>query len=626
MKDAAPESYFRELTSAFGPSSHSPVYQRLLRNLAKIHPLHVLTTNVDETLERNLDSTVTVQFSDIERICGLVQSKQSFICKLHGTSSAAESMVFTEDDYSRLIGRASYLAAIRELFSLATVVFVGYSLRDEYLVKLLLESESNHPLFGTGPHYLITANERKDIPSSVKQIRYESEFADHRDSLLALEVMAEAISSSNQTALNAEAPHHRPITPRAKSVYYLADLLPPVGEIQTSQTATFSDADGNSKGQFMVGEGYVQSEIQISGYSALHDLIVGLLCFDSVCFDANRISTIHNLLGSDIFWALVQSEALRVVHIAGSTVVLFSDERSAIGTLAEVSMGDRDNGNGPEVPITLSAVIRKHLLPVPGNEKIAEELFEKLSQSAICISSRDMKHPFSEQTRRALVRPSIRDLIGMSRGTPYGTIPRWLVFPALRLAKVVAIGTICRSIDASAARMILGIESLATAAFSSEQGKCWADESASYVLTGRFNSDLGKVVLSTPALLHRLIDFRSSSLGETFRKEIAESLQTDKGGEVAAAVNAGLKQALSASVMEQARNQFSGLFIATGASSVMPAVWGDLENGAKRIGKWRDRSRGILQEEIAKNKLSPYSSCPCGSGEQLKFCCLAALR
>ncbi len=162
MKDADPPSYFRELTAAFGPSSHSPVYLRLLRSLKKIHPLHILTTNVDETLERNLDSTVTVQVSDVERIGGLVQSKQSFICKLHGTSSAAQSMVFTDDDYSRLIGKASYLATIRELFSLSTVVFVGYSLRDEYLVKLLLESESNHPLFGTGPHFLITANERTD--------------------------------------------------------------------------------------------------------------------------------------------------------------------------------------------------------------------------------------------------------------------------------------------------------------------------------------------------------------------------------------------------------------------------------------------------------------------------------
>ncbi|MFZ2327439.1 MAG: hypothetical protein WAW73_11010, partial [Rhodoferax sp.] len=502
----------------------------------------------------------------------------------------------------------------------------GYSLRDEYLLKLLLESESNHPLFGTGPHFLITANERTDIPSSVKQIRYESEFADHRDSLLALEVLAQAMSASNQTALNADAINHSPRVSRSKSVYYLADLLPPVGDIQTSQTAIFSDAAGNTAGQFFVGEGYVQSEIQISGYSALHDLIVGLLCFDCVCFDANRISTVHNLLGSDAFWALVETDALRVVHVTGSTVVVFSDEQSAIGNLAEITMGDRDNGNDPDVPITLDAVIRKHLVPSPGKEKIVEELFEKLSKNAICMSSPGLKHPFSEQTRRALVSPSIRDLIGMSRGTPYETIPRWLVFPTLRLAKVMAIGTICRTINASAARMILGIESLATAAFSSEPGKWWADESASYVLTGRFNSDLGKVVSKTPTLLRRLIDFRSSSLGETFRQEIAESIQTDKGGQVAAAVNAGLKQALSSSVLEQARDQFSGLFIATGASSAMPAVWGDLQNGEKRIGKWRERSRSILQEEIRKNQFSPYASCPCGSGEQLKFCCLAALR
>jgi len=104
-------------------------------------------------------------------------------------------------------------------------------------------------------------------------------------------------------------------------------------------------------------------------------------------------------------------------------------------------------------------------------------------------------------------------------------------------------------------------------------------------------------------------------------------LQTDEGAQVATAVNSGLRQALPSSVLEQARNQFSGLFIPTDRRQVLiPAYWGDLQNGEARIAKWRERSRKMLEVECTKRKLGPYSLCPCGSGEQLKFCCLDALR
>lgn len=624
MKDADRAAYYGELVRAFGPSAQTPVYARMLRSLEKTQPLHILTTNVDETLERSLDSTVTLQCSDVERINLLVQSGQSFVCKLHGTSSAVESMVFSSDDYTRITGNAPYLAAIRELFSIATVVFVGYSLRDDYLIQLLLESDTSRPLFGAGPHFLITNNEAFHVPKSVKQIRYLSEFADHRDALLALEVLATAWSSTRTAAVpdmrNSDLRSNRP-----KSVYYLADLLPPVGQIQTSQTAFIGDREGNKKGQMIVGDGYAQSEIRITNYSALHDLIVELLCFDNVYFSANRISVVHDLLGSEMFWELVRLEALKVVNVVEDTCVLFSDEHSAVGYLSDITLGDRDNVDDPTSPITFESVIRRHLTPTSGQEKAAEEHFRLLARTAVNVSSASLNSPFADQTKLALVSPSIRDLLGMSRGTPHQIIPRWLAFPVLRLARAITIGAVCRAIDASAARMILGVERLATAAFSSAPGKIWADESASYVLTGRSNSDLGVVVSKTPGLLQRLVAFRSSSHGEIFRKELAENLQTDKGAQVAAAVNSGLKQALTPSVLEQARNQFSGLFTSNEETNMSPAVWGDLENGELRIAKWRERSRGLLQEEIRKHKFAPYSACPCGSGEQLKFCCLAAL-
>jgi hypothetical protein len=624
MKDADSKAYYRGLTQAFGSFGGTPVYTRMLRSLEKMRPIRIVTTNVDEALERSLSSTITLQYSDIERIGALVHSDESFICKLHGTSSAVESMVFSDDDYKKLTENATYLAALREIFSVATVVFVGYSLRDDYLLKLLADSDKNHPLFGTGPHFLVTPGDAKHIPESVKKIQYTAEFSDHRDALIALEVLVDAWSSKDtkKTRRDHDSDSQRK---RPKSAYYLADLLPSAGEIQTSQTAFFEDAEGNTKGQFVIGDGYVQSELQITNYSALHDLIVGLLCFDSVYFAANRINVVHNLLGSEAFWELVRLEALKVVNIVEEPSVVFSDEYSVTGNIADLTFGDRKNTDDPSSPITMEAVIRRHLTPVNGHEEIAEKYFRLLAETAVHISSEKTKNPFSDQTKTALINPSIRKLLGMSRGTPHQVIPRWLAFPTLRLARVMVIGSVCREIEASAARMILGVERLATAAFASAAGKSWADETASYVLTGHSNSDLGTLVSKSPELLKRLILFRSSSPGEVFRAELAECLQTDQGAQVATAVNAGMKQALSTSVVEQARNQFSGLFLPSEVTNMTPAVWGNLENGEKRIAKWRERSRYLLDEEIKRSGLNPYSACLCGSGEKLKFCCIEAL-
>lgn len=172
MQQSDGRLYFNELADTFKTITPGPVYSRMLRTLERIRPLHILTTNVDETLERSLSSVITVQSSDIERINLLMQQRESFVCKLHGTVSAIQSMVFTESDYRRLTNNATYLAAIREIFSVATVVFVGYSLRDEYLIQLLSDSDKQRPLFGTGPHFVITSSETLHLPDSVKQVRY----------------------------------------------------------------------------------------------------------------------------------------------------------------------------------------------------------------------------------------------------------------------------------------------------------------------------------------------------------------------------------------------------------------------------------------------------------------------
>lgn len=217
-------------------------------------------------------------------------------------------------------------------------------------------------------------------------------------------------------------------------------------------------------------------------------------------------------------------------------------------------------------------------------------------------------------------------MLGVSQGTPRNVIPRWLSYPILRLAKVVSSGIICQHIQASSARMIFGSEQLASIAFSAIEAKEWTESAASYVLTGRFNSDIGAIILEEPSLLLGILKFRESSGGASFRCEVAQHLAADDGSQIVTAINAGLSQALPTSILQQARDQFSGLFIPRSTFSVnMPVVWGDLHNSEERIARWRKRSRTLLDEELRRHKLGPYDECPCGSGEKLKFCCQSAL-
>jgi hypothetical protein len=145
-------------------------------------------------------------------------------------------------------------------------------------------------------------------------------------------------------------------------------------------------------------------------------------------------------------------------------------------------------------------------------------------------------------------------------------------------------------------------------------------------LTGRFNSDVGSIIKQAPGLLLQILKFRDSSAGEDFRREVAQCLATDDGGQLVTTINSGLRQALPPSVLQNARDHLSGLFVPRNPVSVLaPAVWGNLSNSEVRIAGWRKQSRTMLEEEARRQKLGPYDECPCGSGEKLKFCCRDAL-
>lgn len=614
--------YHSLLTDAFAPRQPTPVYERMIRALDRIEPLHVLTTNVDESLERHLSGPTVVQRSDVERLPQLLNQGEAFICKLHGSIGAVETVLFSARDYSEARANSPFVNALRSVMANCSVLFLGYSLQDEHAIAALEHGAETHPLFGTGSHFVVLPEGSSRAPANVQHIRYRVDPADHRSALLTLEVVANLQPRQRPTAPAAE---RTEIWQRNRdSVYFIGELLP-WGKHTTSQIVTATSDTGTR--EIIVGEGYIDSEVTLDNYSALHDVIVGLICFDVTCLSIDHLGRLHNLLGSFWFWRCVEAEAIRLIAPPDEPVVVFPEPGALIGRIRAVTLGGESSTPESFKERTVSEKIRLQLTAIPGKEDTAERKLDELASTTTDLTGALTNEQLEQMTRGALVSPTIRQLLGVSGGTPVDAVPRWLAFPVIRLAGVIRKGVICQHIGACATRMLLGTEKLASVAFSASAGSTWADEAASYTLTGRFNSDLGAMFERQPELFEGVLRFRESVAGNSFRREIAERLAKNEGGQMVAAVNSGLKEAIPLSVLQEARDELSGLFMPRALGGILrPAVWGDLRNGEARMVAWRKRSRTLLKELQADHRLKSYDPCPCGSGEKLKFCCESALR
>ena len=101
--NADEQRYSRRLVETFSPRPPQPVYQRFVRTLSAFSPLHVVTTNIDELLEKSVPGAVTIGRFDLERAVELVGASSSFVAKIHGSVSDIRSIVFRTLDYQGLV-------------------------------------------------------------------------------------------------------------------------------------------------------------------------------------------------------------------------------------------------------------------------------------------------------------------------------------------------------------------------------------------------------------------------------------------------------------------------------------------------------------------------------------------
>ena len=521
-------------------------------------------------------------------------------------------MVFTLDDYNQLLADRKYLELLRHIFNETTVVFVGYGLGDQYVLDLLQNSAELRSIFGTGPHFAVVPSTNNNLPDSIRPLHYLPN--PHKDHRSAIQIIEEIKETRYAVLIECVAPRESSNHTNLKSAHLLSDVLPP-GTWSSSEVFTLEDGS-----TLFTGNGFTTAELPFTDSTAMHDLIVGLLSFDTVYAPISALQRTHHLVGPERFWDLIKSGCLRFVYWHQHEGISFRESNSPTGGIL-TSFGSP----GQTEQERLRELIRRHLSPVPGKEKEGELLFELLEYKAEIISiSVEPKIP--DLVRGVLLRPSVRNLLGMSGGIVTTSIPRWMVYPTLRLTSVVKIGTACQILGIASTKLEYGAAKLAAPAFAASSSNEWADGMASYALTGRFDTNLGAYAMQDPLILVAILRFRESQAGVAFRKEIFQQLSLRHGGDFVTSVNAGLNKVIPSRTLQAARDQLSGFLIAEGSISALPpGVWNNIDYADKALKLWRRTSANALKEYCRAHGITTYDLCPCGSGEKLRFCCEESL-
>lgn len=611
------QRYNRELVGLFTSRTPTPVYARFLNTIKALAPLHVITTNVEETLERNLPDAETVQTADIERCLDLFSGERPFVAKLHGSVSSIESVVFAASDYQQLMARGTCLATLQVLFAQAAIVFVGYSLRDKYVLDLLLASSSARPLFGDGPHFLVQAGQGPALPPSVRAIRYIPEpHGDHRSAVTVLDIIrvtkdvgAEWFAPENQEGAGGA----------FSSAYFLTDVTPP-GTWTSGQSLVLGGSGPWMAPNAIVGQGFDDSELPQRVSPAMHDLMVGLVSFDRVYVPLSYAGQLHNLLGFTTFWEFVRAGVFHFIYFEQQPVAMFrSVEAVDAGDIGTLRLNAANGG-----PLTIQEEIERQSQPTPRRESEASQLLGVLAGNTSAFDHARFNIP--SLTRGALLHPSVRRLLGISDAVLPNSFPRWSTLPVIRLAHTIMAGCACENFSLAATKIGFGSEILIGAAFAVSAARDWADSVASYVVTGRFNSDLGAYLEATPSVWAATLAFRDTQAGVNLRREILQEVATNAGAEFMASVNGGLRHIVPSAVMDNARDQLSELMFRRSVESrVVPVVWTNVRNSDAIARLWRARSRRELEAYCRKMGIRPNDLCPCASGEKLRDCCAQAL-
>lgn len=613
-KDCDEALFNQTLVAQLNNPSPGPIYAQLIDGLRKITPLQIVTTNVDLCLEQGIGTVDVIERSDLERCSDAIVSRTPFVAKLHGSISAIQSTVFTSADYRQIVGNRSYIGTVKSIFSLASVLFLGYGANDEYVLNLLSENDTEHKLFGSGPHFKLSSSPSPPV-NGVFSVGYKTaRHADHRGALTILQFIGDQNESLSVEVISRE---RTPAARRSESGFYISDFKPS-GTYQSGQFLELNNPD-NIRLNAIVGLGFTQGELPTTEPVAFHDLAVGLTCFDRVFLPLEAVGVFHDRASSEVFWALIQSGAVKFVD-AVHLPFYISKPESITGSIGVVRVQD------PQYVETRTSmsVVRKMLHPAPGKEVEGGRLIESIAPHVIQFADSESLN-LAGMVRNGLLMPGVSRLLGYSDFATPHEIPRWLAYPTLRFAHLMQTGLICNQLDLRAARVPFGGVSLLSAAFSIQRSDETAFDYASFIMSGAFGSNLSGYIERNPRTLLDILKFRETSEAGALRREVADRLATNDGTEFSTAIEGSLKSAIPKALLQAAQNKFSALVKANSPAASANAVWSDQNAGDASLWLWRARARELLLEAARLRGVGSGSPCICGSGDPLRGCCMRPL-
>lgn len=132
------------------------------RAIARIPFSFALTTNYDRLLEKSYpDKKVVFVWTEHQSIFRYIKGNEFAIIKMHGDVDRPDSYILTKKEYSSLMNNKVFNSHIITLLALKTFVFVGSSLRDPDLLKLMEDAKLTYGK-NFGPHYAILFQEEVD--------------------------------------------------------------------------------------------------------------------------------------------------------------------------------------------------------------------------------------------------------------------------------------------------------------------------------------------------------------------------------------------------------------------------------------------------------------------------------
>jgi hypothetical protein len=405
---------------------------------------------------------------------------------------------------------------------------------------------------------------------------------------------------------------------REKTAYYISDVMPP-GTWNSSVTAQLEPKNG-VKAEMTTGLGFTNEEVTQQVSTAHHDIAVGLICFDCVYFSLTNLGKVHTLLGSEIFWQAIQTDALGFVHLKHDPAVISTND-SLMGGIGLMSVAADPGGK----IVTPATIIRNQIHSVSGKESIVDKLLSELERKVETFADADTME-MASLVRASVMMPEVARLLGIGEAILPSQVPKWLTFPYLRMAHLVHVGLICDRLGIQAAQIPFGGARLASAAFGVQTSVESAHNYASYVLSGRFDADIGAALARNPSIFQSILRFRTSSEGEAFRREIHDQLLANAATEFVASINAGLKKNIPLGILQKANDKLSTLLTENIKFAAAPAVWTNAIHSDDSTWLWRAKSRKLFLDMAKKRGVRGDDPCLCGSGDESRLCCLLALR